>query len=184
MTHVSLPLPLRSFILGHGLEAFRDRLALLIQHGLFPLQPANLGTKPPDPSLLLGHLFRISTTASPTKDFDNQPIVSLLPTNIIFGLFLNQPDTLQNIGNVIDASLLHLQLVGCIVEIEDTVWGGPQQGHKLSCQQSKGIVVATGICRVISVNIVIIVIIVVVIVAVNSAAVTYIIINPWQMMLI
>jgi hypothetical protein len=43
------------------------------------------------------------------------------PPNLILDCFLNEPDSLEHVGDIVDAALLHIQLGRCFVEIDGEV---------------------------------------------------------------
>lgn len=45
------------------------------------------------------------------------------PLHVVFRLLLNEVDAFQHVGDVIDPSLLHLQHLRCLVQIQDPVRG-------------------------------------------------------------
>lgn len=49
------------------------------------------------------------------------------PLDVVLGLLGDELDALQDIGDVVDAPLLHLQHLGCPVEVHHTVGGLAEQ---------------------------------------------------------
>ena len=45
------------------------------------------------------------------------------PLHVVFRLLLNEVDAFQDVGDVINPSLLHLQHLCCLVQIQDPVRG-------------------------------------------------------------
>ena len=66
------------------------------------------------------------------------------PLDIVLGLFFDEMDALQDIGNIVDPSLLNFQLRGSNVQVQDTIWGFLHEKNKLFGQKTQGIVIATG----------------------------------------
>lgn len=61
---------------------------------------------------------------------------------MILGLFTDELHSLQDVGDIIDASLLDLQDLGGPVQIKNTIGRLGNQAHKFLSQQAQGSVVA------------------------------------------
>lgn len=64
------------------------------------------------------------------------------PLNVVLGLFTDELHSLQNVGDIIDASLLDLQDLCGPVQIKNTIRRLGNQAHKFLGQQAQGSVVA------------------------------------------
>lgn len=64
------------------------------------------------------------------------------PLNVVLGLFTDELHSLQDVGDIIDASLLDLQDLGGPVQIKNTIGRLGNQAHKFLSQQAQGSVVA------------------------------------------
>lgn len=64
------------------------------------------------------------------------------PLNVVLGLFSDELHSLQDVGDVIDASLLDLQDLGGPVQIKNSIGRLGNQTHEFLGQQAKGSVVA------------------------------------------
>mmetsp|Transcript_19926 Transcript_19926/g.54956 ORF Transcript_19926/g.54956 Transcript_19926/m.54956 type:complete len:300 (+) Transcript_19926:2526-3425(+) len=61
-----------------------------------------------------------------------------IPRHVVLPLLLNEANTLQNIGNVVDTSLLDSQILGGAVQIQSILGGSAEQVNKLFRQLSEG----------------------------------------------
>ena len=73
-------------------------------------------------------------------------VTTPLPLDIVFGLFLNKSNALEDVCNVINAALLHIQLTSSDVEVEDAVWCLLDELHKFFREQAERAVVAAAAC--------------------------------------
>lgn len=64
------------------------------------------------------------------------------PLDVVLGLLSDELDSLQDVGDVIDPSLLDLQHLGGPVQVKNSIGGLGDQTHKLLRQQAQGRVVA------------------------------------------
>ena len=64
------------------------------------------------------------------------------PLDVVLGLLPDELDSLQDVGDVIDASLLHLQDLGGPVQVKNPIGRLGDQTHKLLGQQAQRGVVA------------------------------------------
>ena len=46
----------------------------------------------------------------------------LLPLDVVLRLFSDEVDSLQNIGDIVDASFLDVQVLGRFVEVQYAIW--------------------------------------------------------------
>lgn len=70
----------------------------------------------------------------------------LQPLNVILGLLGDQPNALQDVGDVIDASFLDVQHLGRPVEINHTIWRLSQQVQKAFGGEIERRVIARFLC--------------------------------------
>lgn len=89
---------------------------------------------------------RIATTRGATHKFTAlSALVHLFysqPLNVILWLFPDELHSLQDVGDVIDPSLLDLQDLGGPVQVKNAIRGLGNQAHELLGQQAQGGVVA------------------------------------------
>ena len=64
------------------------------------------------------------------------------PLDVVLGLLSDELDSLQDVGDVIDPSLLDLQHLGGPVQVKNSIGGLGDQTHKFLRQQAQGRVVA------------------------------------------
>ena len=46
----------------------------------------------------------------------------LLPLDVVLRFFRDEVDSFKNVGDVVDASFLDVQVLGRFVEVEDAIW--------------------------------------------------------------
>ena len=65
------------------------------------------------------------------------------PVHHVLGLFLHQPDALEHVGDVVDASLLYLQRLRSLVQVHRPTQRGVEEAHELLGQQPERSLVAS-----------------------------------------
>ena len=63
------------------------------------------------------------------------------PLHVVFRLLLNEVDAFQDVGDVINPSLLHLQHLCCLVQIQDPIRWLAQELNELLGEQTKGCII-------------------------------------------
>lgn len=59
------------------------------------------------------------------------------PLDVVLGLLADELDALQDIGDVIDATLLYVQHLRCPVQVQDPILGLAQEVNELLSEQSQ-----------------------------------------------
>lgn len=76
-------------------------------------------------------------SSNPLLVLFNYPPLNLQPLDVVFGLLSNELDSLQDVSDVIDASLLHFQNFGSPVQVKNSIRGLGDQTHKFFGQQAQ-----------------------------------------------
>jgi len=66
-----------------------------------------------------------------------------IPPNVILPLFQDQADAFKYVGDVIDTTLLYLEVFDCVIEIESLVWCFFEQTNELFRQFYQTVLLAT-----------------------------------------
>lgn len=141
-------------VFGHAPEQLLHIHQMLLGHGLFSVQ----GSQPILPSpkgLLFGWVANIPIVRmGPMQCIDSMvewsarpsaPIRALPPANIVLALFFNNPNALQDIGDIVNASLLHLQLCSSPIQVDNAIGTVAQELDKTPRQEAQRVVVATNL---------------------------------------
>lgn len=69
------------------------------------------------------------------------------PLDVVLGLLTDELDTLQHIGDVVDAPLLHVQHLGRPVQVQDPILGFTQEVNELLREQPQRRVIPSLLSR-------------------------------------
>ena len=70
-----------------------------------------------------------------------------LPLNVVLGLLRNEVDALEHVGDVVNASLLNTESVGCLVEVDHTVVCRHEERHEALGEETERRVIARLLAR-------------------------------------
>mmetsp|Transcript_15130 Transcript_15130/g.30730 ORF Transcript_15130/g.30730 Transcript_15130/m.30730 type:complete len:209 (-) Transcript_15130:323-949(-) len=115
-----------SFFFGHPIDFFLQSDYFLLIRLLFSIR-----------------CFSILDFVVFTLPIRSSAILTTFPGVVVLPVLLDDPDSFQNVGDVINPPLGDSQMLGCSVEVQHPVGRIFDQFDKLLCQQLKGVIMAT-----------------------------------------